>query len=147
MPTTSPTGDPTHGDGTNEDPTEDRLLGLAYAALDHGYASIADGTGPLIPFVLSHDPAGPRTLQRVLAATLEDALAQAVDLLAGIPATHYAALAYDGYLTDPDGRHDAIIVQAHGPDQTRLRVAQRYATRRGLRTRTRKVGDPVLLPT
>ncbi len=98
---------------------------LAFAALDHGIASVADG-GPLIPFAMIETPAG-RTLARFVADTLEEGQARAREHVGAAADAQRAAVAYDGYLTLEGIRSDAIFVEAQERGEAAAVVfAQRY---------------------
>jgi hypothetical protein len=119
---------------------------LLFAALDHGIDSVRGG-GPLVPFVIS-ERNGERTLARFVHETLEGGLAEAVAAIKRDPpgAGQRSVLAYDGYLTAPDGiRYDAIFAEALEADGSVTVMAQRYRPGKMLR-RFETVGNAALLP-
>jgi hypothetical protein len=93
--------------------SNEALMDVAFAALDHGVDSIEHG-GPLIPFVLS-ETASDRSLQRFVADDLRDAVDRARAVVRAIPADR-VALAYEAYVTLGDERSDAVLVEFHERD-------------------------------
>lgn len=119
------------------------LADLAFLTLDHALDSISAG-GPLIPLVLAESPAG-RNGHRFLAESLEVGLEQAKQFVADDTAWDRAVLAYDGYLTTGDGRHDAIYVMAWDRGSaTACAMAHRYVPGDEGRPLER-MGNPVYL--
>ena len=109
------------------------LTTLVMDALEHGIRSIEDEGGPLVPFLLSVDAAGQRSLNRFVADPYEDGVAAAQEFAAGLGTeVTLVALAVDGYLRDDaDQRVDAILVmgQARGVDETFV-FGQAYKSKR-----------------
>lgn len=124
----------------------DETAELLFAALDHGIDSVRRG-GPLIPFVI-REAGGQRALARFVHETLEGGLAEAVASIRANPLgpDERAVLAYDGYLTTPDGvRYDAIYAEALDSDGVVTVMAQRYRPGKMLR-RFETVGNVALVP-
>jgi hypothetical protein len=124
----------------------DETADLLFAALDHGIDSVRGG-GPLIPFVIA-ERGGQRALARFVHETLEGGLAEAVAAIRRDPpgAGQRSVLAYDGYLTGPDGvRLDAIYAECLDADGVITVMAQRYRPGKMLR-RFETVGNAALLP-
>jgi hypothetical protein len=96
-----------------EIPASKELVELVFAALDHAIASVESG-GPLIPFVMAHS-GSEKKLTRFMAATLDDAVAQARHFTRIQPPTvTRVALAVDGFINNAEGiKQDAILVEAH----------------------------------
>lgn len=119
---------------------------LLFAALDHGIDSVRGG-GPLVPFVI-RETGGQRALARFVHETLEGGIAEAVAAVRANPPGEgeRSVLAYDGYLTAPDGvRYDAIFAEALSADGVVTVMAQRYRPGKMLR-RFETVGNAALLP-
>ena len=86
-----------------------RLTGFFVA---HAIWSVSDG-GPLVPFVAGEMSNGERTLDRFVAERLEDSVEQARQAFTSNPREVVRlVLAYDGYITLPDGKTDAIFFVA-----------------------------------
>ncbi len=121
----------------------DDLADLAMFTLEHALDSIEQG-GPLIPLVFADTGEG-RQGHRFMAGTLEDGLAQARAFVGEGAAWRRAALAFDGYLTNAEGRRDAIHV--HGWDRdsgAAVKVAHAYVP--GQETQPlQRLGDPLFL--
>ncbi len=124
----------------------DETADLLFAALDHGIDSVRGG-GPLVPFVI-RESGGQRALARFVHETLEGGLAEAVANIKANPIApgERSVLAYDGYLTGPDGdRLDAIYAEALDSDGVITVMAQRYRPGKLLR-RFETVGNATFLP-
>lgn len=119
------------------------LVDLAFAALDHAVGSIANGGGPLIPLVFIEQGGG-RRLIRGAAERLEEGLAL-VRAQAAQAADAVTAVAFDGYVTIPDGRFDAIYVEARDPSGKTLTLAQRYQVKGLVRKRAEPIGNPIFV--
>jgi hypothetical protein len=86
-----------------------RLAGF-FAA--HAVWSVSDGA-TLIPMLASESAEGSRSMSRLVAEELGDAVARGRKALADNPSrAARAVLLYDGYLTLEAGRFDAIFVEA-----------------------------------
>lgn len=108
------------------------LLDQIFTALDHGIASIDDGAGPLIPFLLSQK-GDKGDIHRFVADRLEVGVEQARKAAAkACKAGASVAVAYDGFLTSDGKRMDAIFVQAaDSPSGPTFYFAQRYRLLQG----------------
>ena len=105
----------------------DRLSNLLFLALDHGIASIDNGAGPLVPFVIA-EASGNRKISRFVADPYERSVAEARSYASTLaPDVTLYAIAYDGYITVEGIKYDAIIVQGaeRGKGEAYL-IAQRY---------------------
>ncbi|MBO9627698.1 MAG: hypothetical protein J7484_15155 [Microbacterium sp.] len=122
----------------------DRAVDLAFLALDHGIGSIDGGRDALIPFAIVESAEG-RALNRFMAGTLEDSVAQGRVNLLLTPGLVLAVLAWDGFLTIDGQRSDAIFgeVYERGGEQSFV-FAQRYRRTGLLRKRVERVGNVVL---
>lgn len=99
----------------------------------------------LVAFGLIEFPSGERSVQRIVASTLEESLTRARMVVASNELARFVGVAWDGYLTTGSGRSEAVYVEvAERGSDTSFIVAQRYG-RRGLLKRTTFVdGRPVL---
>jgi hypothetical protein len=88
--------------------SDEALMDVAFAALDHGVDSIEHG-GPLIPFVMTATGED-RALRRFVADDFRDAVEQARGSLPGTDADK-VALAYEAFVTIGGERADAVIVE------------------------------------
>lgn len=131
-----------------EPPTE--FNDLMFLALDHGFSSIEDGCGPLIPFAVTHTKNGEKNLQRFVCDRIEEGIGKAKAFVE----EHYNditmyAVAWDGYITLEGKRWDAIFVEAGMSDRSSgYLLCQRYETRKKLlRKKNVAVGNPALVGT
>lgn len=121
----------------------DAVLGeLVFAALDHGTGSVENAeAGPLIPFVMTRGPDGPKLVRFVgtdYGQDRERALAH------GRTGDHgHWAVAWDGFLTLQGTRTDAIFVQAAAVGSPEVLFAWRYD--RGPEGTLRRIGNPAFL--
>ncbi|WP_162943928.1 MULTISPECIES: hypothetical protein [unclassified Rhizobium] len=120
-----------------------------FFAIDHGFASVEDGGGPLIPFTMLVDSAGQKKLTRFAMDKLEDGVQAAKNSVTPTGAIAMYAIAWDGFITIEGRKWDAICVEA-GEAQTEFGVllCQRYtAEKKGLlrKTRSVRVGNPALI--
>ena len=120
-----------------------QLIDLAFAALDHGFDSVAASGGPLIPFAF-YELNGERRLERAVAERVEVGLAMLRTRVADMQDAT-TAIAYDGYLTTGEGRFDAIHVEARHPSGATLTLAQRYELKGRFRKHAERVGNAVLI--
>ncbi len=123
-----------------------RLADIAVFALDHGIESIKDGADPLIPFVISAKTDGKRKLDRYMADTLEESVAQARLAVSRLPSEITAyAIAHDGYITIEGKKYDAILVEASERGRTgAVIMAQRFIPKTAQQS-FQRVGNPALL--
>lgn len=100
---------------------------LVFFSLDHGIASIEDGSGPLIPFVVEQS-GGEKKLNRFMADHLEECIASARHHIASLGSSVSAfAFAHDGYCTLEGTKYDAIFVEAELRSHPgTIIMAQRY---------------------
>jgi hypothetical protein len=90
-----------------------KFMDFMFTGLDHGINSIKDGSGPLIPFVMT-SLNGEKKLSRFVADSYEDSMMNASEHIMHLnPVPDYALLAYDGFITMEGKKYDAIIVQAY----------------------------------
>lgn len=120
-----------------------------FLAVDHGFVSVEDGGGPLVPFTMVVDAAGQKKLTRFAMDKLEDGVEAAKNSVASTGAIAMYAIAWDGFITLEGRKWDAICVEA-GEAQAEFGVllCQRYTTaKKGLlrRTRSVRVGNPALI--
>ncbi|WP_447730091.1 hypothetical protein [Pseudoxanthomonas suwonensis] len=88
----------------------DRAVELAGFFAAHGIWCVSDGES-LIPMLAQESAANGRNMLRFAAEQLEDGVAQAQTHLESNPdQSERAALVYDGYITLPTGRTDALFV-------------------------------------
>jgi hypothetical protein len=86
-----------------------RLAGFIAA---HAIWSVSDGE-TLVTMVGSEGSNGQRKLDRIMAERIEESVARGKEQLENNPQhVARAALAFDGYITLPDGRTDAVFVDA-----------------------------------
>jgi hypothetical protein len=119
---------------------------LLFLGLDHGIDSVRAGGGPLTPFVIVQHGAD-RVLTRFVADRLEDGIERAVAHLRAteLSGDDCAVLVYDGYLTGPEGRFDAIYAELLDGAGTITVIGQRYRPGAMLR-RFETIGNPAMLP-
>jgi len=121
------------------------LNDLLFRALDHAVDSVSTGED-LIPFILSENARGKRTLQRFQSDRLEWSVSEAKLAAASLPheVVRYA-IAYDAYVTVASERFDTVVVEAGergaGPGWS---LGQRYRKPSGGRM-FEIVGNPILL--
>jgi hypothetical protein len=122
--------------------SNEALMDVAFAALDHGVDSIEHG-GPLIPFVMTATGEG-RSLQRFVADDFRDAVEQARGSVRGTDAD-IAAIAYEAFVNIDGERADAVIVEFYerGGAHTGL-LGQRFVPGEPERALER-VGNPAFL--
>ncbi len=88
-----------------------RLMGFLGA---HGVWNLSDG-GALLPFVGWEQADGERGHDRVVVADSAEAVARGRGLIEANPwGAVRAALVYDAYVTLPDGRADALMLEGRG---------------------------------
>jgi hypothetical protein len=120
-----------------------------FLAIDHGFASVEGGGGPLIPFTMLVDQSGQKKLTRFAMGKLEDGVQAAKNSVTSTDATAMYAIAWGGFITLEGRKWDAIYVEA-GEAQAEFGVlfCQRYTTaKKGFlrRTRSVRVGNPALI--
>ncbi|GES41482.1 hypothetical protein RsS62_07340 [Rhizobium dioscoreae] len=73
-------------------PSQD-FAGFVFLAIDHGFTSIEDGGGPLVPFTMTVDPAGQKKFARFAMEKLEDGVGAAKNSVASTGAIAMYAIA------------------------------------------------------
>lgn len=121
-----------------------------FLAIDHGYGSIEDGAGPLIPFVMTVDTKGEKALHRFVTDRLEDGVAQArAHVDRNIDGLLMYAIAWDGYVTLDGARTDAIFVEAGDREQPiGVLFCQRYRPPKKTlfrKAKCERLGNPALI--
>lgn len=123
------------------------LVEMALMAMSHAFRNIEEGSGPLMPFVITDSDSEGRAIYRFEANSLGHALDSAQIWLEGADdeVSRYA-FAWDGYITLDDEKWDALFVEAgdrslpHG-----MLLCQRYAPESGAGAVKRRVGEPILV--
>ncbi|MCA9107305.1 MAG: hypothetical protein KDA83_17955 [Planctomycetales bacterium] len=123
---------------------------LFFLAIDHGFESIEDGAGPLIPFVLTQSFAGERDLHRFVTEELSDGVMRAQAYVEeNRTSIRMYAIASDAYITIDGKKWDAILVEAGDSSSPVGAVfAQRYqAGKKGFfrKAKNERVGNPALI--
>ncbi len=123
---------------------------LFFKAIDHGFESIKDGAGPLIPFSMTVSADGQLSLKRYVMDELQEAVARAqASITPEMPGVTMYAIAWDGYVTIDGQKTDAILVEAgQASDPRGVLFCQRYRTvRKGLffKKVCERVGNPGLI--
>jgi hypothetical protein len=126
------------------------FLDFVLRALDHGFESIEQGGGPLVPFVLEATADGTRTLTRFARERLEDGVEAArIYVDASVGRLSMYAIVWDGYLTSANTRTDAILAEAaEQADENGVVFGQCYKTAvKGFRRQRicEQIGDPALV--
>jgi hypothetical protein len=94
----------------------------------HAVWCVSDGE-TLVPIFAYESSDGSRQMERIEADELQDAVRHAKDRLASNPeAAARAVLVYDGFVTLPDGKTDALIIDAldYGPPRVGFTMAVPY---------------------
>ncbi|MFN7943383.1 MAG: hypothetical protein U0X73_17455 [Thermoanaerobaculia bacterium] len=121
-----------------------------FLAIDHGFASVEDGGGPLIPFAMTVGRNGERVLTRFAMERLELGVARAREFVAEhLETTAMYALAWDGFVTLHGERTDAVLVEAADRSEANaVLFCQRYAKTKSAilrRTKCHRIGNPALI--
>lgn len=135
---------------TETDELTQAFLDFVLQAVDHGFKSIEQGGGPLVPFVLEAAADGTQTLTRFARERLEDGVEAArIYVDASVGRLSMYAIVWDGYLTSANTRTDAILAEAaEQADEKGVLFGQRYKTEvKGLRRQRicKRIGDPALV--
>lgn len=130
------------------DPSQE-FADFLWLALDHGFGSIENGGGPLIPFTMTVNVDGARKLTRYASEQLEKGVALAQESIRPDISLRMYAIAWDGFVTMDGKRTDAIIVEA-GEKGARLAAVfcQRYLIhpRKLFRSaKCERIGRPALI--
>lgn len=123
------------------------LVDMALLALNHAFRDIADGSGPMMPFVMADSDSEGRAIYRFEANSLGHAFERAHLWLERVDREicRYA-FAWDGYVTLDDVQVDALFVEAgdrtlpHG-----LILCQCYMPDDETGTVHRRIGEPVIV--
>ena len=124
----------------------EELVNLAFTALEHAIDSVVSSGADLVPFVV-REQAGQRTLHRYLVSSqLEENAAAARRSVKDEPVPDRVALAWDGIMTTPEGRQEAVFVESyeHGTPAGFI-MAQRYQRAGFLKKKRESVGSPALV--
>jgi hypothetical protein len=127
---------------------EIKLNDLMFKALDHAVFSIEDNGETLIPFSLTEDAAGQRTLTRHVADRVEVGVEEGKKRIEAAKAEILRyALAYDGYLTIQGTRWEGLFVEAGDKvAETGVLLCQRYRRKKGwFKKGIEPVGNPALV--
>ncbi|UCH88584.1 MAG: hypothetical protein JSV49_10055 [Thermoplasmata archaeon] len=134
------------GEQPDEPPVE--FNDLMFLALDHGFASIEDGSDPLIPFAMVHITSGERKMQRFVCEHLEVGVDQAKAFVEQNQAqiTMYA-IAWDGYITLKCRKWNAVFVEAGMNNRPNgFLLCQRYEAEKSFfRKKNKAVGNPIMV--
>lgn len=120
---------------------------LIFLALDHGFNSIENNSGPLVPFIFVNKEDGTRDLQRFAVNNVEDGVLEARNYINSIINNNIMyAFAYDGFVTTNGKKFDAIVVEGKDNNSGKqIVLAQRYILKGLLKKKNVKIGNPVLL--
>jgi len=127
---------------------EIKLNDIMFKALDHAVFSIEDNNETLIPFSLTEDVSGKRTLTRFVADRIEVGVEEGKKKIEALKEEiHRYALAYDGYLTLEGRRWEALFVEAGDKiAETGMLLCQRYTRKKGwFKKGIEPVGNPALV--
>ena len=131
-------------------PDEIKLNDLMFKALDHAVFSIEDNAETLIPFSLTEDASGQRTLTRYVADRIEVGVEEGKKKIeASKDQVVRYAFAYDGYLTLDGHRWEGLFVEAGDKvAATGVLLCQRYKRKKGwFKKGVEPFGNPVLVGT
>jgi hypothetical protein len=129
-------------------PEEIKLNDLMFKALDHAVFSIEDNGETLIPFSLTEDAAGQRTLTRYVADRVEVGVEEGKKKIEAAKSEILRyALAYDGYVTIQGTRWEGLFVEAGDKvAATGVLLCQRYQRKKGwFKKGIEPVGNPALV--
>jgi hypothetical protein len=123
------------------------LNDLMFLALDHGFASIEDKSGPLVPFVMVRTISCQKTMHRFVCERLEEGVKKAKAYIeANKSELEMYAIAWDGYVTLEGKRWDAILVEAsERSNELGFLLCQRYETKGTFKKKNHAVGNPALI--
>lgn len=120
-----------------------------FLAIDHGFESIQDGGGPLVPFTMVSEQSGKKQLTRFASERIEDGVEKAKASVVASGATAMYAIVWDGFITLEGRRWDAILVEAGEASQEfGALFSQRYIqNKKGLfrKARCERIGNPTLV--
>ncbi len=129
-------------------PDEIKLNDLMFKALDHAVFSIEDNGETLIPFSLTEDASGQRTLTRNVADRVEVGVEEGKKKIEAAKETvERYALAYDGFLTIGATRWEGLFVEAGDKVAfTGVLLCQRYKRKKGwFKKGIEPIGNPALV--
>jgi hypothetical protein len=129
-------------------PDEIKLNDLMFKALDHAVFSIEDNGETLIPFSLTEDAAGQRTLTRYVADRVEVGVGEGKKKIETMKAAvERYAFAYDGFLTIDGNRWEGLFVEAGDKvAATGVLLCQRYKRKKGwFKKGIEPIGNPALV--
>jgi hypothetical protein len=133
----------------SEPPSDEiKLNDLMFKALDHAVFSIEDNGETLIPFSITEDAAGQRTLTRYLADRIELGVEEGKRKIEAAKETvERYAFAYDGFLTIGGNRWEGLFVEAGDKvASTGVLLCQRYKRKKGLfKKGIEPIGNPALV--
>lgn len=133
-------------DETSDD--ELKLNDIMFKALDHAVFSIEDNGETLIPFSLTEDDAGHRTLTRYAADRVEVGVEEGKQKIEERKAEFARyALAFDGFVTIEGARSEALFVEAGDKvSEFGMLICQRYNRKKGwFRKGIVPFGNPALV--
>ena len=125
-----------------------KLNDLMFKALDHALFSIEDNGETLIPFSLTEDAAGQRTLTRYVADRIELGVEEGKKKIEAAKETvERYAFAYDGFLTIGENRWEGLFVEAGDKvAATGVLLCQRYKRKKGwFKKGIEPIGNPALV--
>ncbi len=129
-------------------PDELKLNDLMFKALDHAVFSIEDNGETLVPFSLTEDATGQRTLTRYADDRVEAGVEHGKLKIEEMKATiERYALAYDGYMNVEKQRWETLFVEAGDKvAATGVVLGQRYTRKKGwFKKGIVPFGNPVLV--
>lgn len=129
-------------------PEEIKLNDLMFKALDHAVFSIEDNGETLIPFSLTEDAAGQRTLTRYVADRIEIGVEEGKKKIeAAKESMERYAFAYDGFLTVGANRWEGLFVEAGDKVAVAgILLCQRYKRKKGWSKKgIEPIGNPALV--
>ncbi len=129
-------------------PEELKLNDLMFKALDHAVFSIEDNRETLIPFSLTEDAAGQRTLTRYVADSVEVGVEEGKKKIEAMKnAVERYAFDYDGFLTISGSRWEGLFVEAGDKVAVAgVLLCQRYKRKKGwFKNGIEPIGNPALV--
>lgn len=130
----------------NSNPPE--FAEFSFLAIDHGFGSIEDGEGPLVPFVMSVSTQGEKQLTRFVTEELSEGSSEE-HVASHRHELRMYATAWDGYITLDGRKWDALFVEAgESRDPRGVLFCQRYQSgpKKLFRSaKNERVGNPALV--
>jgi len=127
---------------------EIKLNDLMFKALDHAVLSIEDNGETLIPFSLTEDASGQRTLTRYVADRIEVGVEEGKQKIQAAKETvERYAFAYDGFLTIGGNRWEGLFVEVGDKVAAAgVLLCQRYKRKKGwFKKGIEPIGNPALV--